>query len=160
MLVRGFGNPTRSMAKLMQTKVPWARDSRPSNWGENRILHAELLRSVPEKPAFGQRAVYHYRSSVDGLPIPQETRDYPVEAPIELMAAAHYEWFVYGGSCVGGGGTGSARINPNWQFVAEVTGCMLMGIQAPQSGDSLTYMIGPRWTRELRTACRPMCSSC
>jgi len=41
-------------------------------------------------------------------------RPFPLEAPIELMASAHYESFLGGGSCISGGGTGALRIRPSW----------------------------------------------
>ena len=72
---------------------------------------------------------------------------HPVEAPIELTAFPEYETFLGGGSCIGGGGTGAARISPKFQVVAEVNGCLIMHQPAyNMSADSLSYSGGIRWT--------------
>jgi hypothetical protein len=64
-----------------------------------------------------------------------------------LMAFPLYETFLGGGSCVGGGGSGAARVNAQLQVLAEVSGCLIMHMPAPnQSGDSLYYGGGTRWT--------------
>lgn len=78
---------------------------------------------------------------------PTETpRTYPLEAPIELTAFSYYQ-SVGGKNCVGGGGSGAARVNPSWQVISEVSGCLIMGMPAVnQSGDSLFYGGGARWT--------------
>ena len=48
---------------------------------------------------------------------------------------------------MGGGGSGAARINAAWQIVTEVNGCPIMGFPvSTESGDSLFYGGGPRWT--------------
>jgi hypothetical protein len=46
----------------------------------------------------------------------------PKEADIELTAFPYYETFLGGGSCIGGGGTGAACINPKLQIITEVSG--------------------------------------
>ena len=71
---------------------------------------------------------------------------YPKAAPIELSAYPNYEHFG-GRNCIGGGGSGAARLSDQWQIVAEVNGCLIMGFSKyTQSGDSLFYGAGPRWT--------------
>ena len=72
-------------------------------------------------------------------------RQFPLEAPIELMVSTQYESFLGGGSCIGGGGTGAFRINPSWQIVGEFTGCLVMDMPKNESGDSEMYSAGPRW---------------
>src|SRR5262249_5136320 len=147
MAARSFGNPTRGFAKMMSLKRPWERATRPGLWGENRSLRVAALKNLQNRPRFGAPAVFRYKSAFDPASENEKRRQsYPLEASIELMAAAHYERFIHGGACVGGGATGSARLNSNWQIAFEVTGCMMTGLPAPQSGDSLTYMVGPRWT--------------
>ncbi|MGA9308051.1 MAG: hypothetical protein WBW31_21820, partial [Candidatus Sulfotelmatobacter sp.] len=77
----------------------------------------------------------------------ESPRTYPLEAPIELTAFPYYETFLGGGSCVGGGGSGAARVNPSLQVVAELSGCLIMHMpKNNQSGDSLFYGGGARWT--------------
>lgn len=69
------------------------------------------------------------------------------EADIELTAFPYYETFLGGGSCIGGGGTGSARVSPTLQVLTEVSGCLIMHQpQSNMSADSLFYGGGFRWT--------------
>jgi hypothetical protein len=77
----------------------------------------------------------------------EATHPLPKEADIELTAFAQYESFLGGGSCVGGGGSGAARVNPRWQVITEVSGCLIMHQPAKNvSADSLFYGGGFRWT--------------
>ena len=48
---------------------------------------------------------------------------------------------------MGGGGEGSVRMSNSWAMVFDVDGCTLLGMHAPDSGDMLNYMVGPRWSR-------------
>jgi len=61
------------------------------------------------------------------------------------MTAVHYETFLGGRSCVGGGAQGAARVSSQWQIVAEISGCLIVNMPTSQSGDSLVYAVGPRW---------------
>ena len=38
------------------------------------------------------------------------------------------------------------RVSTNWQLVGDVGGCKMTHFGDNFSGDSLTYMVGPRWT--------------
>jgi hypothetical protein len=38
------------------------------------------------------------------------------------------------------------RLAQSWQMVFDVSGCKMVGLETNLSGDSLTYMLGPRWT--------------
>jgi hypothetical protein len=70
----------------------------------------------------------------------------PQAALIELSAHPNHEHFS-GRNCIAGGGSGAARLSDEWQIVAEVNGCLIMGFSKyTQSGDSLFYGGGPRWT--------------
>ncbi len=140
-LARSFLNPGRTWANIMAFQVPWHRETRPGVFGNNFILRKELLedyKKTGEKPfEFTPRI-----SPDSGAP-----RVYPREAAIELTAFPYYQSFLGGGSCVGGGGSGAARVNPKWQVVAELSGCLIMHMPAyNQSGDSLFYGGGARWT--------------
>jgi hypothetical protein len=140
-LARSFLNPGRSMANIMAFQIPWHRETRPGVFGNNFILRKELLenyKKTGEKPF-----EFAPRSSPDNA----STRAYPHEAAIELTAFPYYQSFLGGGSCVGGGGSGAARVNPHWQVVAELSGCLIMHMpESNQSGDSLFYGGGARWT--------------
>ena len=142
-LARSFLNPGRAFANVMAFQVPWHRETRMGISGENLKLRKELLedyKRTGEKPfQFVPRTALETST---GSP-----RTYPLEAPIELTAFPYYETFLGGGSCIGGGGSGAARVNPSWQVVAEVSGCLIMHMpQSNQSGDSLFYGGGARWT--------------
>lgn len=64
-----------------------------------------------------------------------------------MTAFPYYESFLGGGSCIGGGGTGAARVNPKWQVITEVSGCLVMHMPySNYSADSLFYGGGLRWT--------------
>ena len=38
------------------------------------------------------------------------------------------------------------RMRSQWQMVVDVNGCKMTGLEKNLSGDSLSYMVGPRWT--------------
>ena len=140
-LARCFLNPGRSFANLTAFKVPWTRYTRAGLRRDSYVLRKKLIAD--------------YRSGAGGKPFtferrPEEdhpNREYPKEAPIELAAFPTFEHFMGGQNCVGGGGSGAARINADWQVIAEVNGCFFTGMSASnESGDSLFYGGGFRWT--------------
>ncbi len=137
-LARSFLNPGRACANMMAFRVPWHSETRIGLFGENHQLRKELL---AEYKLNGEKAFEYVQ------PLQSEHRPYPKEAPIELTAFPLYQSFLGGGSCIGGGGSGAARVNPRLQVVAEVSGCLIMHMPASnQSGDSLFYGGGMRWT--------------
>ena len=140
LLARSFLNPGRSFANVMAFRVPWHRDTRIGLFGQNHAIRNELIETYHQT---GQKAFEFVRP----LRTESATGPYPKEAPIELTAFPVFQNFVGGGSCIGGGGSGAGRINPNWQFVAELSGCLVMHMPSSnQSGDSLFYGGGVRWT--------------
>jgi hypothetical protein len=140
LLARSFLNPGRAFANVMAFRFPWHRETRIGLFGENFRIRKELLadyKNTGEKP-------FEY---VRPIKTEREPRSYPKEAPIELTAFPLYETFLGGGSCIGGGGSGAARVNPHLQVIAEVSGCLIMNMpHVNQSGDSLFYGGGVRWT--------------
>lgn len=138
MVARSFLNPSRTFSNLMAFKEPWYRTTRVGLFRENYILRKKLLE---EYRAGGTKPFEVVKRSSQEARIP-----FPLEAPIELMASAHYESFLGGGSCIGGGGTGALRIRPSWQFVSEVNGCLVVNMPKNESGDSEMYSAGIRWT--------------
>jgi hypothetical protein len=52
------------------------------------------------------------------------------------------------GLCLGGGGVAEFRLREGWELVGDVGGCKIMSVPSPAgdsvTGDSLTFMIGPR----------------
>jgi len=141
-LARCFLNPSRTWANLMAFRSPWVRETRMGLFGANHDLRKELLRE--------------YRAGTGGKPFefrpgsfqrPSDNKAYPLEAPVELEASAYSQSFLGGhGTCLGGAGSGAARLSPAWQMVAEVGGCLVVGLPTNESGDILTYALGPRWT--------------
>lgn len=143
-LVRSFLNPGRTFANMMAFRVPWNRDTRIGLFGENFAIRKALVEEY--KNGDGEKPfVYVKDASIP--PGIEFTHSHPKEADIELTAFPYYETFLGGGSCVGGGGTGAARINPKFQVITEISGCLVMHQPEYQmSADSLFYGGGFRWT--------------
>ena len=129
-LARSAMNPSRSFANILQNNPPWHRDSRP---GITEFVPPPASRPAFNRPATGTAVI---------LP------DRPGPPPFEFSMTFQHErigdanrsmW------CAGGAGTAAVRIAPAWQIAAEVGGCKLIGLERNLSGDSLTYMAGPRW---------------
>jgi hypothetical protein len=144
-LARSFLNPGRTFANMMAFRLPWVRDTRPlglfrADYEIRKQLVQDYKNGSGEKPFVFKKNAW--------LPAGIEfTHPRPNEADIELTAFPYVETFLGGGSCVGGGGSGSARINPKWQVLAEVSGCLIMNMPYPNwSADSLFYGGGVRWT--------------
>jgi hypothetical protein len=144
-LARSFLNPGRTFANLMAFRVPWRRDMRLSLFRNGEFdVRKELVKRY--KDGTGEKPFVFVRQPSEARGV-EFVHDYPKEAPIELSAYPYYEKFLGGGNCFGGGGSGTARLSPAWQIVAEVNGCLVMNFPASnQSGDSLFYGAGPRWT--------------
>jgi hypothetical protein len=143
-LARSFLNPGRTFANMMAFRPPWVRDTRLNlfrdNWEVRKMLLADYKNGEGEKPFIFVKDAWE-------PPGVEFTHTHPKEADIELSAFPYYETFLGGGSCIGGGGSGAARVNPNWQVITEVSGCLIM--HQPEyniSGDSLFYGGGFRWT--------------
>jgi hypothetical protein len=143
-LARSFLNPGRTFANMMAFHVPWARTTRLGLFGENYEVRKQWVEDF--KNGTGEKPFEFVRDAYK--PAGMEFKhDYPREAPIELAAFPEYETFLGGGSCIGGGGTGAARISPALQVVAEVNGCLVMHQPVNyMSADSLSYSSGLRWT--------------
>jgi hypothetical protein len=139
-LARCFLNPSRSFANVMAFRKPWYRPMRPGLFGENFKLRQEL---VADYKRTGEKGFVYLRPDRSE----SFSHTYPKESQIEITAFPVFETFLGGGTCVGGGGSGAARINPQWMAIAELSGCLIMHMPAAnQSGDSLYYGGGTRWT--------------
>jgi hypothetical protein len=119
MMVRSWLNPSRSFSNALRFKVPWYRDNR------------------------GGILAGHYRAP--HVMEPELSRQFPKAAPFEITALPLWTRFD-GTQCAGGGGQAAFRLSPSWQLVAQVNGCQLRDLAPRNSGDSLSYVIGPRWT--------------
>jgi hypothetical protein len=141
-LARSFLNPGRTFANIMAFQVPWQRSTRIGLFGSDYQVRKELVDAY--KYRSGARPFVRQSSDVTAS---EFTHIYPKAAPIELSAYPYYEDFLGHGHCIGGGGSGAARLDASLQIVAEVNGCLIADFPASnQSGDSLFYGAGPRWT--------------
>jgi hypothetical protein len=144
MLARSFLSPSRSWANLIMFESPWHRDNRPGIFGANHAYRVAALKDYKEgdsPPPFGPVDPARRALLEQG-----EIHNFPVVPPVELMAFTRFESFLGGGSCMGGGGQGAMRFRDSLQFVSEVSGCKILNMPKNQSGDSIFYGGGLRWT--------------
>jgi len=130
MLVRGGLNPSRSLANVMNGKVPWHRDDRPG-----------LFKQDPEGVAGSAYLARGMESSTVNPPVGVAPFDFSFN-----LIARQYLGNTDAGTCLGGGGESGFRLASDWQAMLNVGGCRLLEWRAHWSGDTLTYMAGPRWT--------------
>jgi hypothetical protein len=142
-LARSFLNPGRTFQNLMAFHLPWQRATRIGVFGANYEVRKQLVQEFKDG---GEKPFEFVRNAYKPAGV-EFKHDYPREAPIELTAFPEYESFLGGGSCIGGGGTGAARLNHALQIVAEVNGCLIMHQPTyNRSADSLSYSGGLRVT--------------
>ncbi len=130
LLARGGLNPCRTFANVLQGNAPWRRETR-----------AGILRYRPE-PRTRMDLTSSGKKPARAMPDPGPS------APFEFTMTFQPERIWGGGKsliCVGGGGNAALRLKPAWQLVIDVAGCNMLGLETNVSGDSLTYMAGPRW---------------
>ena len=143
-LARSFLNPGRTFANMMAFRPPWVRDTRLNLFGDSYEIRKTLVEDY--KNGEGDKPFIYVKDAWKPVGV-DFTHPHSKEADIELTAFPYYETFLGGGSCIGGGGSGAARVNPNWQVITEVSGCLIMHQPASNiSGDSLFYGGGFRWT--------------
>lgn len=142
-LARSFLNPGRTFANLMAFRAPWARDTRLGLFGTNYEIRRQLLEDY--RNGSGDKPFQFVKNAWMSDSV-EFSHPRPREAPIELAAFPYYETFLGGGSCIGGAGSGAARVNPKLQVIAEVSGCLIMNMpHSNYSADSLFYGGGFRW---------------
>ena len=130
LLARGVLNPSRSFANVMTGNLPWHRDDRPGvfkPFPETALWTAESQRRMESKPV----------------------NPPPGVAPFDVTFHATFMDYVgntNAGPCMGGGGTAGFRVASTWQIALDVSGCGMLDFKNHWSGDTLTYMVGPRWT--------------
>ena len=144
MLARSFLNPGRTFGNMMAFRAPWVRDTRLNLFHANYEIRKQLLEDYRNGSADKPFEFVKNAWLPNGV---EFTRPRPKEADIELTAFPYFETFLGGGSCVGGGGQGAARVNPKLQVIAEVSGCLIPNMPySNYSADSLFYGGGLRWT--------------
>jgi hypothetical protein len=144
MLTRSFLNPGRTFANMMAFRAPWVRDTRINLFHENYEIRKQLIADYRNGSA--EKPFQFVKEAWKPVGV-ESVHPRPKEADIELTAFPYYESFLGGGSCMGGGGTGAARVNPKLQIISEVSGCLIMNMPySNYSADSLFYGGGLRWT--------------
>jgi len=131
LLLRGGLNPARSMANVMSLQYPWHRDNRPGVRSRD-LQNKEFMAALRER-----NTASIYVSPPPGV------------APFEFTMTPEFRAYTgddHKGSCAGGGSSGAIRMASQWQFVVDVSGCKLLGLEQNLSGDSLNYLAGARWT--------------
>jgi len=131
LLVRSGLNPARSMANALAFRPPWHRDNRPGVRSA-QLQDLELMESLRERNAALMEV-----SPPLGV------------APFEFNLTAKVKTYIgdgHAGPCAGGGGSVALRLSSQWQFVVDVSGCKLLGLENNLSGDALSYLGGTRWT--------------
>jgi hypothetical protein len=143
-LARSFLNPGRTFANMMAFRPPWVRETRLNLFGDQYQIRKTLLEDY--KNGTGEKPFVYVKDAWKPAGV-EFTHQYPKEAPVELTAFPYYETFLGGGSCIGGGGSGAARVNAQWQVITEISGCLVMHQpQYEMSADSLFYGGGFRYT--------------
>ncbi len=130
-MVRGWLNPSRSFANMMAFRAPWDRNSRPGTQRYDGRTYREIFGPTPPKAPEGPK---------------------PLVAPFETaftVKARKFNNQSWNNSCVGGGSNMALRFAESWQVVFDVDGCQMLGLDERRSfltGDSISYLMGPRWT--------------
>ena len=148
-LARSFGNPCRTFANLMAFKRPWDRVNRPGLFREDFELRSEYIRAKHDGTWSGPNYVQQWRdfNHIDtGIDWRPHVGPYPTVPDFEVIAnLPMYETFLGGGSCIGGGGSGTISMGNHWALVSDMAGCLIINMPHHQSGDSFSYLVGPRW---------------
>jgi hypothetical protein len=128
-LVRGWLNPSRSFANLMMFKLPWHRDTRAgiTTYSARTDADSAKLHNLIEVPPDPSD------------PYGRKRANFGFNIPVEVT------WFDKL-ACVGAGTTAQLPLNDSLDAVIHLSGCKLIGLPQNYSGDSLTYMIGARWS--------------
>ena len=148
MAARSVANPSRTFANMMALKEPWSRETRPGIFGKNHELRKELVKEYKDGESGAPFAVHtdaeREAHECGGIPTPTNRGRW--KPPIELNAYAVYESFLGGGSCMGAGGAGAARISPNCRSWRKPTAAWCINMPKENGGDSEMFDAGPRWT--------------
>ncbi|HVN81797.1 MAG TPA: hypothetical protein VMW38_22620 [Terriglobia bacterium] len=149
-LVRTWLNPSRGFANLMAFRTPWTRDSRPAvdeydpkAW---KVARSKTASSTNSAGVAGDTFLAQPSDQAGMARIGGPNITIPA---FEL--AVHYDYFHHSqsgsssGSCNGGGATGTFFMNRWLGAVIDISGCKMSEPDTNLSGDSLTYLFGPRF---------------
>jgi hypothetical protein len=150
-LVRSWANPSRSFANMMAFRRPWERYSRP---GVNEYDPKAWQAALAQKQQLTANGVGATNTFLPGSGQHKDGAD-PFALPFRIPTfelTAHYDFFhnssmgSRSGSCHGGGATAAFALNRWASAVIDVSGCQLSFSDPNLSGQSLTYLFGPRFT--------------
>jgi hypothetical protein len=150
-LVRSWANPSRSFAKFMALRRPWERYTRP---GVNEYDPKAWQAALVQKQQWTANGAGVTNTFLAKPGRHQDGRD-PFDVPFRIPTfelTAHYDYFhnspngSRSGSCNGGGATGAFALNRWASAVIDVSGCQMSFSDPNLSGQSLTYLFGPRFT--------------
>lgn len=125
LLLRSSLNPTQTLANVLSGEVPWYRSNRAGVYVPQSyvIRKSRVDQDKPEPP-----------SPPSGVP--------PFEFSLNFQSQRFLGTSTY---CAGGDGSAAVRLAANWQMVVDFGGCKMLGLEENLSGDSFTYLAGPRW---------------
>jgi hypothetical protein len=132
LFARGLLNPARSFGNAMTWRVPWSRNDRPGVFSHSLTPYLEAekegLITIPKPPKVVLKGEF-------GL------------SPFEVTANFNDTYFSGKlGSCPGGSGETAFRVHPSWQMILTAGGCTVRNLETNLTGDTLSYMVGSRWT--------------
>jgi hypothetical protein len=124
-VARSVLNPSRSMANLMAFRTPWYRYTR-SNQLKEPVLESYSRIDPPETPPSRQWPKFELAPAFN----------------VVRLDVGHATAL----TCVGGGATATYNLTSWFGISADVDGCKMFSAGPNISGDSLTYVLGPRFT--------------
>jgi hypothetical protein len=139
------------MANATRLEVPWHRDIRPGLFGRRR--NAPLLSAGrpggSNSASIGRSDLRFYDPPAVVVP---KINDLSSSLVPTLEVATSYSYFHLGAgesrslSCNGGGAAATYNSNAWFGITADVSGCKMLSPGHNLSGDSTTYVLGPRFT--------------
>jgi hypothetical protein len=151
LLARGGLNPARSFANMIRLEYPWKRDDRPSISEYDPTTWKNLYANLPYTAESHNSLTNRFASpqGQDGTKSRGKS-SYPEIPPFEIAFHAdfmkHSQYGSGAGNLYGAGAGVIFNLNPRSGLVIDVSGAK-MSPQGPNlSGDSLTYLIGPRFS--------------
>jgi len=150
-LVRSWVNPCRSYSNFMAFKRPWERYTRPGVTAYDPKTWEAAQAQKKKRTENGDVAT----STFLAQPGQHQEGVQPLALPFKIPTfelTAHYDYFhdsssgLRSGSCNGGGATGAFALNRWASAVIDISGCQMSFSDPNLSGQSLTYLFGPRFT--------------
>ena len=151
MFARAGLNPSRSAANVTRMEVPWHRDTRPGIWHETPTLLASSAGRAFATPEPGTARAAARVNGPTAFAPPSDADDLIGDVVPTFELGIEYSYFRLSAgdaraqSCNGGGGTAVWNVNRILGLVADIGGCKMMSAGHNVSGDSTSYLFGPRF---------------